>query len=296
MKKNLTKTTDIAIVKDTIVNLVPAEIELKEELVNLVNSSFNDSYKALDKWKHVLDIEVTDENDTEKMNVCREIRLAIVSNRTNTNRIREYLKEDSLKYGKAIQGAYNAFLKESDKLEEHARQQEEFLKRKEKERKDLLKAERIAKVDPYIEFVPLSIDFGEMSEDESIIFLDGLKLQLGAKQKRLAEEAELKIQQEKENAKLKNELEVERRRLIEEAKLRVEQEKENAKLKSELEESRRQVEIKIKPQTVEQSFEALRLKIAELKDFMPSQLKSEEDKAKLEKVKKLLRESYILLK
>ena len=138
--------------------------EIKTERDELVKE-FNSVVK--------LDIE-----DKSTSKIARELRLKIKDNRTKGLEVwHTKSKEFFLKGGQfidAIKREESAINKEmEDKLSEI----ENYFEIKEKERKAKLNAERIEMLEPYNSFVPIGLNFGEISEDEFQKVLNGAKLQ-----------------------------------------------------------------------------------------------------------------------
>ena len=138
--------------------------EIKTERDELVKE-FNSVVK--------LDIE-----DKSTSKIARELRLKIKDNRTKGLEVwHTKSKEFFLKGGQfidAIKREESAINKEmEDKLSEI----ENYFEIKEKERKAKLNAERIEMLEPYNSFVPIGLNFGEISEEEFQKVLNGAKLQ-----------------------------------------------------------------------------------------------------------------------
>lgn len=147
-------------VKTLIGNLPEIKIE-RDELVKEFNSVIT------------LDIE-----DKSTSKIARELRLKIKDNRTKGLEVwHTKSKEFFLKGGQfidAIKREESAINKEmEDKLSEI----ENYFEIKEKERKAKLNAERIKMLEPYNSFVPIGLNFGEISEEEFQKVLNGAKLQ-----------------------------------------------------------------------------------------------------------------------
>lgn len=138
--------------------------EIKTERDELVKE-FNSVVK--------LDIE-----DKSTSKIARELRLKIKDNRTKGLDVwHTKSKEFFLKGGQfidAIKREESAINKEmEDKLSEI----ENYFEIKEKERKAKLNAKRIEMLEPYNSFVPIGLNFGEISEEEFQKVLNGAKLQ-----------------------------------------------------------------------------------------------------------------------
>lgn len=303
MKKTTTKNTNskkeskevnlqVQEYKDTI-NLVPVELNLKEEFVNLINSSFSESFKALSKYDFVSELTITDEDDVETMKKARDARLSVMKLRTNGEKIKKYLKEESLQYAKGVQSVFNTFDEECRKKEEHCEGIENYKQIQEDKRKEAKKEERLKLIDPYIEFFPMSVDLKEMSDAEFSIFLNGLKLQLNEKIENERKENERKVVEELERQRI----------LAEYAKSK----EENERLKMRNQELEAQKANPVAPiipvvpainlaDTDAKKFEVFRNKLLEVKNFLPTNLKEKANIEKLNSVRGLLNEVYQLIK
>lgn len=147
-------------VKTLIGNLPEIKTE-RDELVKEFNS--------------VVTLDIEDKNTSK---IARELRLKIKDNRTKGLEVwHTKSKEFFLKCGQfidAIKREESAINKEmEDKLSEI----ENYFEIKEKERKAKLNAERIKMLEPYNSFVPIGLNFGEISEEEFQKVLNGAKLQ-----------------------------------------------------------------------------------------------------------------------
>lgn len=107
---------------------------------------------------------VEDETQTDKMKLAREARLALRKIRTDADKTRKELKEDSLRYGKAVQGVYNFLEYRIKPIEDHLQLQEDYVKIKEQERVDALRSNREKLVADLREFVGYGDDLGTMSQ------------------------------------------------------------------------------------------------------------------------------------
>lgn len=142
------------------------------------------------EWKEkAKEIVVTDISETDKMKAAGEARKAIKKIRTGADAVRKSLKEDSLKYGKAVQEVYNKIESEATPIEEHLEKQEKFKELEEARQRQILIAERM---DLLKDFPNVTSEMViNLDEDNFQVFLSGL---LDQKSKR--EEAERKEQEE----------------------------------------------------------------------------------------------------
>jgi len=173
-----------------------------------------------DKAKSII---VTDATQLTEMKLARESRLIMRQIRIDADKTRKELKEDSLRYGKAVQGAYNLIESVISPIEEYLETQEKFAENQEKKRQDALRAERQAVLDSYQVFLPSFGDLGKMADFEferiiSIANSQKEKQELEVKQEEEKKEAE-RIENDRirlENAELQKQKDVLNKQLAEE--------------------------------------------------------------------------------
>jgi colicin import membrane protein len=144
---------------------------------DVLESQFNDVIK--------MDIDAV---ETQKK--ARELRLLIQKNRTQGILVwHKNAKDFFLRGGQFVDAIKRKEVKINERMEIDLEQIEKHALIQEQIRRDKIRAERIEKIQPYSEFVPLSIDLGAMSEDEFEKLLTGSKMQHEAKKEveRLAE-------------------------------------------------------------------------------------------------------------
>lgn len=244
---------------------------LEEQTGSYIKEKFLPFFEQAEEWnRKAKTLVVTDINQKHEMQMARAARLALREIRINADKTRKELKEDSLRYGKAVQGVYNVIEYLIAPTEKYLEEQEKFAEIQEAKRKSELKADREMQLQPYMEYVPYGLPLGDMKEDEFSKLLTGAKLQLEAKieaekkaeQERIAREKAEAEERERirlENEKLKAEraeaekkmaeerAKVEAERKAAEEKARKEREAAEAKLKAErAERERLQAEIKAK--------------------------------------------------
>ena len=185
------------------------------------------------------DIIVTDVSQTVEMDKARKVRLALQKIRTDTEKVRKRLKEQSLREGKAIDGIANIIKAVIVPLEEHLQKQEKFAENKEREEKERIHTERVSKLEKYVEDVNL-YNLKEMSDEAFEQLLEGSK-KARLEASRAEEKAEEKrIADEKAEKEMNEKNRIERERLEKEAKDRdVALAKEREEHEDELEEQRK---------------------------------------------------------
>ena len=150
---------------------------------------------------------VTDASQVREMKIAREARLALKDIRVKANKKRIELKEDSTRYGKAVQAVYNLLEGMITPMEEHFSKQELFVEIQEKKRKDAIRTIREEETKDLNEFISVNTDLGEIGEERYQEILLWAKAQLKNK---IEEEAKL----EKERIAKEEAEEVERKRIL----------------------------------------------------------------------------------
>lgn len=153
------------------------------------------------------EIVVTDVSETDKMKAAGEARKAIKKIRTGADAVRKSLKEDSLKYGKAVQDVYNKIEESITPIEEYLETQEKFKELEEAKQRQLVIAQRM---DLLKDFPSVTSEMViNLDEDNFQVFIQGL---LDQKAKREEEERK-EYEQQQERIRI-NELHHERRSLL----------------------------------------------------------------------------------
>lgn len=221
-------------------------------------------------------IVVTDVSQVEEMQQARTLRRQLQDIRTKGVEVtRVQLKEQSLREGKAIDGIANVIKALIVPVEQHLEAQEKYAERIEAERKEKVKAQRIAELGKYVENAEnYTLHPDTLNEETYQALLENSRLAYEAKleaQKqaekaaREAEEAEKKrrVELEKENERLRKEAEkAVAQRAKEQAKLKAEAEaraKAEAVAKAKADAERAEQEAKLKKER--EAREALEAKI-----------------------------------
>jgi hypothetical protein len=225
------------------------ESGVEQATATTLQNSFMPFFNQANEWSEKAKaLTVTDVSQVREMKMAREARLALREIRINADKTRKALKEDSLRYGKAVQGVYNVIEYLIVPIENHLQQQEKFAEVQEAKLKAELKEKRENELTPYAEFVPFGIDLSTTSEEDYQKLLTGAKLQKQAKI-----DAEFKAEQER-IAREKAEAEERERIRIENEKLRAEaakREKELAEQKAKAEAERKAIEEKARKEREE---------------------------------------------
>jgi hypothetical protein len=225
---------------------------VEKPTADILQNSFAPLFDKAKAWAdEAKEIVVTDSEQKDLMIKAREIRLSLKDIRVTADKKRKELKEDSLRYGKAVQGVYNVIEFLIAPIEKHLENQERFVERQEEKKRLLIKEAREEECRIYSEFIPAGLDFGFMTETDYQRLLTGFKVQQQLKEDAIKKEAEEKAAAEQkrleeqqkikeENERLKKEAEEKEKVLAEEraalkaereAREKAEQEKKDAEAK-----------------------------------------------------------------
>lgn len=232
--------------------LVVEESGLEKNKVQELMKQFGDDFAfARDLVARYKDIKVTSKDQVDEMQKAREARITLKTLRVAVENTRKELKEQSLREGKAIDGAANIIKALIIPVEEHLEKQEKFIEIEEKTREEQKFNRRVSELSQWVPDITV-YDLRQMSEETFQELLKNSKKATEdaeiAKKKleedriskeKIEAEARLKLQKEKEEA---DRLAAEERRKREEleAKIKKEQEERVAK---ENEESERKMKI-----------------------------------------------------
>jgi len=217
------------------------------------------------------DIVVSDVSEVELMKKARANRLALKEIRVNAGKTKTELKEDVLKYGKAVQGVFNLIEEAISPVEEHLEKQENFAKIIEEEKAKAIKAQRIQEISQYVEDYSI-YNFDSMSDEAFNALVASVKRDFDEKKEkeRVAEETRL--------AELKKKEEEDEKMRIENSRLK--KEKEEKEKKDEEDRLKREAEQKKK----DEEHQAELKKIEDEKKRLQKEMddKAEEDRLKRE--------------
>jgi hypothetical protein len=193
---------------------------LEKSKQNIIAETLGTFFNKAAEWDDTIkSIVITRPDETGKMKMAREGRLTLKNMRLESEKIvkakRELVKERMandvledklwLRAGQMIVATFN-------NLETKLEEKEKFAERWEADRKEKLKAERVAELQPYAEFVALDfIDLGAMDEPAYLKLLEGAKLQQQAKieaEQKARDEAAARAKaeaEERERIRLENE-------------------------------------------------------------------------------------------
>lgn len=187
-----------------------------EVLLEKYSNSFKQASVAAEKAKVII---VTDVEQTEVMYQARTARLELRDIRIKVEKTRVALKEQSVREGKAIDGAANIIKALIVPVEQHLEQQEKFAEYKEAERIVKRTEDRINLLTPYINDTSL-YNLKDMKDD---VFDNLLRINKEAFEAKKAAEEKVeadRLAQEREIAKERVRIEAENKRLKKEAEER----------------------------------------------------------------------------
>lgn len=160
-----------------------------------------------DQYENIIKLDI-EEAETPKL--ARELRLAIVKNRTQgINVWHKNTKEFFLKGGQFVDAIKRLEAQVNERMEETLEKIEKHAEIKEAQKREELRQIRLKELELYLEFVPSVSNLGNLTDQEYSIVFNGAKLQYEAK---IAEQARLeaeRLQQER----LQNELQTRQKEL-----------------------------------------------------------------------------------
>lgn len=203
---------------------------LEPDTTRSLKEKFLPFWEQVVSWKEKAEmLVVTDESQTAEMKMARTARLALRQVRIDADKTRKALKEDSIRYGKAVQGVYNVIDYLVRPIEEHLLKQEQFIEIRQQEARARINEEREAIAAPLSGFIdytalpPTNAPWADITEEQFRATLDNARKRKKAheaEQARLEAERIAKEKEDKrirqENAKLKAEAEQRERQAQEE--------------------------------------------------------------------------------
>lgn len=282
----MTENTDLQVV----VNNAGLAQEKSKALLEAFVGFFNQARTIATEAEQIV---VTDVSQVEQMQQARTLRRQLQDIRTKgVEATRVQLKEQSLREGKAIDGIANVIKALIVPVEKHLEAQEKYAERIEAERKEKVKAQRIAELGKYVENAenytlhPDTLNeatYQTLLENSRLAYEAKLEAQKQAeKAAKEAEEAEKKrqIELEKENERLRREAEkLAAQRAKEQAKLKAEAEaraKAEAAAKAKADAERAEQEAKLKKER--EAREALEAKIKAAAEASEQAKRAEEER------------------
>lgn len=115
-----------------------------------IQESMQPFFEETQRWKEkAFALVVTDVNQKAEMKMAGEARKALKAIRVSADKKRKELKEDSNRYGKAVQEVYNFIEAQIEPIETHLELQEKFAEIEAEKEKQRIKSERLEKLMPY---------------------------------------------------------------------------------------------------------------------------------------------------
>lgn len=231
---------------------------LEQDTTQTLKQKFLPFWEQAEKWRGMAEgLVVTDESQTREMKMAREARLALRAIRVDADKTRKALKEDSIRYGKAVQGVYNVIEYLIKPIEEHLLQQEQFVEIQAQKRLDALNAERQGVAGPLMNWIDVDLPFNNapwahFTESE---FRQIVHAALSAKDAEEAEAARLeaeRLAREKAEAEERDRLRKENERLrAERAELERQQAEERRKMEEQARKEQEEAEKKLAAERAE---------------------------------------------
>jgi len=185
------------------------ESGVEQSTATVLQESFLPFFTQAKEWKEkAATLIVTDASQVREMQMARQARLALKEIRVGADKKRKQLKEDSIRYGRAVQGVYNVIEYLITPIEEHLEHQEKFVQIQEAERRAELAASRQMDLQPFIEFAPpFTGSLGDLTDADWEFLLKSAKMM---HQNHLEEQARI----EAERIEAERKAEEERQRMI----------------------------------------------------------------------------------
>lgn len=161
-----------------------------------------------DSYNSAIEMDIEDPKSSK---IARDLRLKIRDNRTKGISIWAKTSKDVfLKAGQFIDAVRRREESINQRMEDNLEKIEKHAETKEYARKLAINNSRVEELQPYFEFVPFGLNFGDMSDDEYMKILNGSKLQF---ERRVEEER--KIEEERKRIQEVNNLhELRKERLL----------------------------------------------------------------------------------
>ena len=208
------------------------ELEKAQSIWVQFEPFFRSLHECTDK---VIGLEITDVSQKKEMAWARKTRLKLKNVRTSAEKTKKQLKAGILKEGRFIDATYNLIAKATRPLEANLKEKEEFAQRKDEERKEALRLERTAILEPLgVDTKYLSLDVMDEADWKDLVHRSREIHERHREQLRIAEEE--RIAREKADAEERARAQAELERV------RQEQAERERKLAQEREEERRRFE------------------------------------------------------
>lgn len=183
--------------------------ETADELLKSYQPFFAEITSLLDQASRV---EVTDATQVTMIRHARELRLKLREQRVAADKVREQLKAESLRRGKAIDGVFALLKFKVEPIEERLLAAEQFAERAEQARKDKLREER-SKVLIEMGEDPKLYAIADMEQPKFEQLVEGIRAQRDAAAARAKKEADDRAAKEKADAEERERIRLENEQL-----------------------------------------------------------------------------------
>lgn len=194
--------------------------QLEESTALVLSSNFLEFETQASKWlDEAQTLIVTSVEQKKEMKLARETRLKLRDVRVSVEKTRKNLKEDSLRYGKAIDAVAKLLKDKLEKAEAHLQEQEDFIKIQEAKEREELRVRRTEELSAFN--VDCSyIDLANMNQlaYEQLLNSSELAYHANIEAEKRAEEE--RIEREQREADEQNRLRLENEKLRKEAEER----------------------------------------------------------------------------
>lgn len=252
------------------------ESGLEQTKGQILLDKFSDYFKIAAEWEAKINsLNVTDVTQKAEMKMAGEARKFLKAKRTDIEKTRKELKEQSLREGQTIDSIARVLKNLIEPLEEKAEEIEKFAERKEAERVEALRIERLFELQKYDFQYNTGFDLGNMDEAMYQSLLAGCKKTYEDRIEAERKAEEEKIARAKAEAEERERIRLENERLKKEAE---ERERIHAEERRKAEAERKAFEEKARKEREEA--EAIARKEAEERKRVEAELKAKEEEEK----------------
>ena len=214
----MTDTITITDTTTTELSKVVTQYELQGASADALQETFAPLFAMAKDWREkAASIKVTNIGQTTEMGNARKARLEIRQVRINAEKAKTKLKADSLRYGNAVQGAYNMILLLTEPVEAYLLDQEEYGKRLQERAQAEARDLRMCEAGKYLEFFPQSLDLGTIADEDFARLLHYAKAQWNEREEAAQKIEKERIEREQKEAAEREAMRAENERLKAEA-------------------------------------------------------------------------------
>lgn len=228
----------------TEINKVVTQYELQGASADALQDTFTPLFAQAKEWREkASEIKVTNIGQTKAMGDARKARLEIRAVRLEAEKAKTRLKADSLRYGNAVQGAYNMILLLTEPVEKYLQDQEDYGKRMQERMQDEQRQWREIEAGKYLEFFPKSINIGAIADEEFAKLLHYATAQWNEREAEKNRVENERIERERIQAEEREAMRVENDRLrAENERIEAERRKEREAIEKERREKQAEIE------------------------------------------------------